>query len=171
MEIRGAFRSACVCWATLAALLFAMVQPSAANDPLEEKQVIAALDAWRAASIKRDVAALDKVLHPDLMLGHSNGIEVESKAEVLKNAPNYPDWDPIEFDVRSIRIYNGVALVKGIMAYRLRGAKENNGYRNALFVLVKDDAGVANCRAPSDTADPPRLRSSSVRPADPRTPR
>ena len=73
------------------ALLFAMVQPSAANDPLEEKQVIAALDAWRAASIKRDVAALDKVLHPDLMLGHSNGIEVESKAEVLKNAPNYPD--------------------------------------------------------------------------------
>ncbi len=143
----------------VAALLFAMVQPSAANDPLEEKQVIAALDAWRAASIKRDVAALDKVLHPDLMLGHSNGIEVESKAEVLKNAPNYPDWDPIEFDVRSIRIYNGVALVKGIMAYRLRGAKENNGYRNALFVLVKDTQGwriVERHPIPLRSAPPPK---------------
>jgi ketosteroid isomerase-like protein len=124
---------------TLAGLVLATAFPSAANDPRDEKAVIAALDTWRSASVKRDVATLEKVLHPDLMLGHSNGIEVESKAEVLKNAVSYPDWEPIELDIRNIRIYNGVALVKGIMAYRLKGAKQNNGYRNALFVLVKDE--------------------------------
>jgi hypothetical protein len=93
------------------------------------------------------------------MLGHSNGIEVESKAEVLKNAPGYPDWEPIELDIRSIRIYNGVALVKGIMAYRLRGAKQNNGYRNALFVLVKDAQGwriVERHPIPLRSAPPPK---------------
>ena len=144
---------------TLAGLVVAMAFPSAANDPRDEKEVIAALDTWRTASVKRDAAALEKVLHPDLMLGHSNGIEVESKEEVLKNAPNYPDWEPIELDIRSIRIYNGVALVKGIMAYRLRGAKENNGYRNALFVLVKDTQGwriVERHPIPLRSAPPPK---------------
>ena len=144
---------------TLAGVVLAMAFPSAANDPREEKEVIAALDTWRTASVKRDVATLEKVLHPDLMLGHSNGIEVESKEEVLKNAPNYPDWEPIELDIRSIRIYNGVALVKGIMAYRLRGAKENNGYRNALFVVVKDEHGwriVERHPIPLRSAPPPK---------------
>ena len=144
---------------TLVGLVLAMAFPSAANDPREEKEVIAALDTWRTASVKRDVATLEKVLHPDLMLGHSNGIEVESKEEVLKNAPNYPDWEPIELDIRSIRIYNGVALVKGIMAYRLRGAKENNGYRNALFVVVKDEHGwriVERHPIPLRSAPPPK---------------
>ena len=143
----------------VAALLLPANAASAANDPEEEKQVIAALDTWRAATIKRDVATLDKVLHPDLMLGHSNGIEVESKAEVLKNALTYPDWEPIELDVRSIRIYGSVALVKGIMAYRLAGAKQNNGYRNALFVLVKDAAGwriVERHPIPLRSAPPPK---------------
>ena len=144
---------------TLAGLVLAMAFPSAANDPREEKEVIAALDTWRTASVKRDVATLEKVLHPDLMLGHSNGIDVESKEEVLKNAPGYPDWEPIELDIRSIRIYNGVALVKGIMAYRLRGAKENNGYRNALFVVVKDEHGwriVERHPIPLRSAPPPK---------------
>ena len=84
---------------------------------------------------------------------------MESKEEVLKNAPNYPDWEPIELDIRSIRIYNGVALVKGIMAYRLRGAKENNGYRNALFVVVKDEHGwriVERHPIPLRSAPPPK---------------
>lgn len=144
---------------TLPGLVLAMAFPSAANDPRDEKEVIAALDTWRTASVKRDVATLEKVLHPDLMLGHSNGIEVESKEEVLENAPNYPDWEPIELDIRSIRIYDGVALVKGIMAYRLRGAKENNGYRNALFVLVKDEHGwriVERHPIPLRSAPPPK---------------
>jgi len=143
----------------VAGLLLSVVAPSAANDPQEEKQVLAVLDTWAKASVKRDVATLDKVLHPDLMLGHSNGIHMETKAEVLKAAPNYPDWDPIEFDVRSVRIYGPVALVKGIMAYRLAGAKENNGYRSALFVLVKDAQGwriVERHPIPLRSAPPPQ---------------
>ena len=124
-----------------AGLLLSMAPLSAANDPQEEKQVRAVLDTWAKATVKRDVATLDKVLHPDLMLGHTNGVEVETKADVLKVAPTWPDWDPLELRVFNVRIYGNVALVKTVMAYRLKGAKENNGDRNAMFVLVKDTQG------------------------------
>ena len=50
----------------------------AASNPAAEKEVLAALDTWRNAVMKRDRAAYDKILHPDLTYAHSNGA-VETK--------------------------------------------------------------------------------------------
>ena len=45
-----------------------------------EKAVLTALDAWKAAMLAKDKAALEKVFHPDLSYGHSSAM-LENKAE------------------------------------------------------------------------------------------
>jgi ketosteroid isomerase-like protein len=56
----------------------------AAVNPPAEKEVLAALDTWRNAVMKRDRAAYDKILHPDLTYAHSNGL-VETKEQQFKH--------------------------------------------------------------------------------------
>ena len=45
--------------------------PAAINDPKDEKSVMATLEAMAQATIKKDVATLDKIYHPDLTYSHS----------------------------------------------------------------------------------------------------
>jgi ketosteroid isomerase-like protein len=56
----------------------------AASNPAAEKEVLAALDTWRNAVMKRDRAAYDKILHPDLTYALSNGA-VETKEQQFKH--------------------------------------------------------------------------------------
>jgi ketosteroid isomerase-like protein len=57
---------------------------AAASDPSAEKEVLGAIDTWRNSVMKRDRAAMDKVLHPDLTYAHSNG-SVETKEQQMKH--------------------------------------------------------------------------------------
>ena len=53
-------------------LLFTGFLSAASTDSKAEKDVLAAMDAWKQATMKKDAAALDKLLHPDLTYSHSS---------------------------------------------------------------------------------------------------
>jgi ketosteroid isomerase-like protein len=55
---------------------------SAANDPKLEKEVLGALEAFRVAFLKKDFAAVQKMVHDDLVFTHSNGT-TENKTQFM----------------------------------------------------------------------------------------
>ena len=57
--------------------------PAVMNDPKDEKAVMATLETMAQATIKKDVATLDKIYHPDLTYSHSSAM-LQNKADVLK---------------------------------------------------------------------------------------
>jgi len=51
-----------------------------AADPKTE--VLASIETWKQAVLKKDAKALDPLLHPDLTYSHSDG-RTQSKADIL----------------------------------------------------------------------------------------
>jgi hypothetical protein len=77
-----------------------------------DKEVLAALEAWRQATLNKDPAALDKILHKDLTYTHSSGLE-QNKADQLKAVAD-PKAKPqaIELSNTTVRQYGNTAIVK-----------------------------------------------------------
>jgi len=55
----------------------------AAGDPKAEKDAMAAMDSFRQAFLKKDMAALSNLVSDDLVYGHSDG-KTENKTQFLK---------------------------------------------------------------------------------------
>jgi ketosteroid isomerase-like protein len=84
-----------------------------AADPKTE--VMAAMQSWKNAMLKKDAAALVRLLHPDLTYSHSDA-RLETKADILQSIPagklNVQD---IRFGENTVRVYGNTALIKGTM--------------------------------------------------------
>ena len=78
-----------------------------AADPKTE--VLASIETWKQAILKKDAKALEPLLHPDLTYSHSDG-RTESKADILKSMPN---TQSIKFGESNVRVYGDTVLVKG----------------------------------------------------------
>ena len=78
-----------------------------AADPKAE--VLASIETWKQAVLKRDAKALEPLLHPDLLYSHSDG-RTETKADILKSMANPHS---IKFAEPNVRVYGDVVLVKG----------------------------------------------------------
>ena len=111
--------------------------PAAINDPKDEKSVMATLDAMAQATIKKDVATLDKIYHPDLTYSHSSAMN-QTKAEVLKAVAGPGVTESMTFHETSVRIYGNVALVRGRNELRngAPGSMHDN-HLNILWVMLK----------------------------------
>src|SRR5437588_12775980 len=92
--------------------LSAVALPATDNDSKDEKAVMATLEAMAQATIKKDVATLDKIYHPDLTYSHSTASN-QNKAEVLKAVAGPGVTESMTFHDTTIRIYGNVALVRG----------------------------------------------------------
>ena len=124
--------------AVLGGLLFAAAAvPAATIDPKDEKAVMATLEAMAQATMKKDIATLDKIYHPDLTYSHSSAM-LQNKAEVLKAAAGPQITESMTFHDSTIRVYGNVALVRGGNELRngTPGAMHDN-HLNILWVLVK----------------------------------
>src|SRR5436309_13162810 len=88
-------------------LVLAAAASLSAADP--KADVLAAMENWKQAMLKKDAAALDKLLHPDLLYSHSDG-RTETKADILKALPNYGS---IKIAEPNVRIFGNTALIKG----------------------------------------------------------
>ena len=66
-------------------LLSTAILSAAGVDSKGEKDVLGAMDAWKQATMKKDRAALDKLLHPDLTYSHSSG-KTQTKATFWKQS-------------------------------------------------------------------------------------
>src|ERR1700680_4004308 len=115
----------------------AVALPATNNDARDEKAVMATLDAMAQASIKKDVATLDKIYHPDLTYSHSSAM-LQNKAEVLKAAASPAVTESMTFHDNTIRVYGNVALVRGGNELRngTPGAMHDN-HLNILWVLLR----------------------------------
>jgi ketosteroid isomerase-like protein len=111
--------------------------PATMNDPKDEKSVMATLQAMAQATIKKDVAALDKIYHPDLTYSHSSAMN-QTKADVLKAVAGPGVTESMTFHETTIRIYGNTALVRGRNELR-NGAPGNmhDNHLNILWVLLK----------------------------------
>jgi len=100
----------------LACVLVAVSAPALASGPAE-KEVLAALETWRHAMVKKDAAAFDKVFHPDLSYGHSIGL-VETKQQatdhVMKSTTVYDD---VTFADTKVSVRGDTAVVTGKVKY------------------------------------------------------
>ena len=98
-------------------LLFAAAASLSAADPKAE--VLAAMESWKQAVLKKDTAALDRLLHPDLTYSHSDA-RTQTKADILKAMA---DTQSIKIGESTVRVYGKTALVKGPMEF----VSTNNG--------------------------------------------
>jgi ketosteroid isomerase-like protein len=87
-----------------------------------EKEVLAAQDVWKQAMIKKDKAAFDKVLHPELRYGHSSG-KIEAKAEAIQHfLSNDSSYSAITFSDTKVMVQGNTAVVTGKVDYMQRHA-------------------------------------------------
>src|SRR5712671_1806301 len=92
--------------------LSATLLPGASIDPKSEKDVMSAMDAWKQATMKKDGAALEKLLHPDLTYSHSSGHN-QTKADVVKTVTTgKASTTGIDFSEATVRVYGNTALVR-----------------------------------------------------------
>jgi hypothetical protein len=121
----------------LSGILLAAALPAANNDSKEEKAVMATLETMAQATIKKDVATLDKIYHADLTYSHSSAM-LQTKAEVLKAINTPTITESMTFHDSTIRIYGNVALVRG--GDELRNGtpgQMHDNHLNILWVLLK----------------------------------
>ncbi len=98
-------------------LLSATMLWAAAPDAKTEKEVLAALDAYKQAMINRDAAALSKVLGDDLTYTHSTN-KHEDKAAVLESLKGPSHTEAIDFKDLKVRLYGSTAIVTGDADFR-----------------------------------------------------
>jgi ketosteroid isomerase-like protein len=122
-------------------LLSATILWAATPDAKTEKEVLAALDAYKQALIKRDAAALSKVLADDLTYTHSSN-KHEDKAAVLEALKGPTHTEAIEFKDIKTRLYGNTAVVTADANFR------NNAegtvtliHLHAIHVFVKSPQG------------------------------
>jgi ketosteroid isomerase-like protein len=122
--------------------LFTAVLSAASLDPKAEKEVMAAMDAWKQATMKKDAAALDKLLHPDLTYSHSSAAN-QTKDEVIKSVTTgKATVEGITFSDTTVRVYGRTALVKGkVDIVNNTDGKSAPAHLNILHVWIKGPQG------------------------------
>jgi ketosteroid isomerase-like protein len=124
-------------------LLSATVLPAAKPDAKTEKEVLAAMDAYKQGLMKKDAAALSKVLSDDLIYTHSSNLH-EDKAAVLESLKKPATAEAIDFKDLSVRVYGNTAVVVGDVDFRNNpggGGPATTTKLNILHVLVKGPQG------------------------------
>lgn len=123
-------------------LLSAAVISAAVTDSKADKEVLAAMDAWKEATLKKDSGALEKLLHDDLTYSHSSG-KTETKADVIKSVTTgKATVEAIDFSGATVRVYGNTALVKGKVDIRnSTDGKSTTANLNILHVWLKGPHG------------------------------
>jgi ketosteroid isomerase-like protein len=79
----------------------------------DRSEILAVERAWDTAVVKRDVAALNRILADDFLLVWING-QVSGKRDMLKAiAARKAEIDPFETEDVNVRIYGDTAVVTG----------------------------------------------------------
>src|SRR5438034_8719651 len=123
-------------------VLSATVLSAASVDSKAEKDVMAAMDAWKAATMKKDGAALEKLLHPDLTYSHSSG-QNQTKADVVKSVTTgKATTTGIDFSEPTVRVYGNTALVRcKVDMTNSTDGKSTTSHLNILHVWLKGSHG------------------------------
>jgi ketosteroid isomerase-like protein len=122
----------------IVSLLFATALHAAVATPAEEKEVLAAMNAFAEAVAKRDVAALQKLMHDELVYSHSD-TRAQTKADLIKEAQEGRRPGGIALAEPKVHIYGNTAIVRGRVGGGARGVQTNSPH--AVAVWIKGPAG------------------------------
>jgi ketosteroid isomerase-like protein len=131
-----------------------------------EKEVLAAMDAWKQAMLKKDKAAFEKLLHPDLTYGHSSGV-VETKAQAIQHVVGGTGaYVSINFGPDTkVRVQGNTALVTGKVDYLERAnGKDNTINLIVLSVWVKSAPGWQMIARQATKPTPPAAPTAAATP-------
>lgn len=116
-------------------LLAAALCSAAVPTPAEEKEIMAAMQAWTSAMVTRDAAALQRVMHDELVYSHSD-TRVQTKADLIQDAKSGLGPAGLDLLESVVRVYGTTAVVKSKVV-----VMPNPAPMVATHVLVKGDAG------------------------------
>ena len=111
-----------------------------AADTKGEKEVMATLDTFRHAFLKKDTAALAKMVHEDLLYTHSSGA-AQSKAEFLKAVTGGADYARFDFTANWFHVYGNTAMMQGSVDLRRATAPNEAAPLTVLMVWMKNGQG------------------------------
>jgi ketosteroid isomerase-like protein len=120
-------------------LLCSMTAFAGVSDSNAEKEVLAAMNAWKQAMIDRDEAALEKLFAPGLSYTHSSG-KHETKAEAIETAVHGKDRiKSLELSETAVSVYGTTALVKAKIVMLMTSGEAVNTLRlDVLHVWMKN---------------------------------
>ncbi len=130
---------------TVAAILATAALTVAADPPGKPAgEVREAMEAWRVATLAQDAAALERLLHPQLIYSHSSG-RLESKADIvnLAKARKLPNTSMATLGDQPVMFLGQTAIVRGNMDV---GSKAADGsptllHLNVLYVWTRTPQG------------------------------
>ena len=107
-----------------------------------EKEVLAAMNAWKQAMLTRDRAALETLYAPGLIYVHSSGKQ-ENKTEAIEATVAGTDrYESITLEDMSVTLYGDTALVKAKVTLRINsGTATNTLMLDVLHVWIKKPPG------------------------------
>jgi ketosteroid isomerase-like protein len=94
----------------LLALLLLSLPGFAATAP--EKEVLAAVEAWKQAALKGDAATLTALFHDDLAYTHSNGATQTKAQSVAAESSPTGIYKGVEMRDVVVRVYGNTALLE-----------------------------------------------------------
>jgi hypothetical protein len=119
-------------------LLGALVAP-AATDPKAEKEILAAMDSLKRATLNKDTALMSKLLHEDVTYSYPTGI-TETKAQVLEGLP-MSKVVYMEFSEPTFRVVGKTVLLKNVSDIRESDAPDTPARLNGLYIWLKGSQG------------------------------
>lgn len=111
-------------------------------DPQAEQEVLAAMQTWRQALMKKDGAALARLYHEDLRYGHSSGLVEDKKTAINHIVTTKADYVAVDLIDTTVTVQGNFALVNGRVNYKqVTDGKANDVKLHALHVWVKTPSG------------------------------
>ena len=120
-------------------LFFAFAPVGDAMDSKTEKEVLAAMNAWKQAMLTRNRAVLEELYAPGLTYVHSNGRQ-ENKAEAIEAVVNGQDrFESVDIQDPSVSIYGTTVLVRAKITLRINdGTATKTLILDVLHVWIKN---------------------------------
>ena len=124
----------------------------------EEKEVLAAMTALAEAVGKRDVAALQKLLHDELVYSHSD-TRAQTKGDLLKEAQENRGPGGIALAEPKVHIYGSTAIIRGRVG-SAKGVLPNSPHAVAVWVKGAQGWQIV-ARTATRPADPAAARGGA----------
>ena len=112
-----------------------------AQTPSVQQQLITLENAWNDAVVKKDRAALERIMADDYSYTESNGSVLNKTQEIAETMSDDAKWNSAKLDDVNVRVFGDVAIVTGRVT--LEGAQKGyvSGPRRFTDVFVKRAAG------------------------------
>lgn len=113
--------------AAFAAIAAPATTPAASVDSVPERvtptvreEIVAAIDAWRAAVVGKDRAGLERAYHLDLSYGHSGGEILARAAQIERTLRADSEFTRVDVADLAVRAYGDVACVTATYTFHVR---------------------------------------------------